>query len=453
MFAENDMVEFKREPSKGLMKTVVAFANTHGGVIYIGVEDDGAVCGVDDPEATVLAFTNCVRDSIKPDASMVVQCEAIEANGKPVVGVRVERGAKRPYYLSAKGMRPEGVYVRQGAASYMATEAEIREMLKQAEGLYHEDGRSLQQGLSFDYARESFAEHGMELGDAQMRSLGLVDEDGQFTNLGFLLSDQCPSTMKLAAFFGTKRTKFRGREEPEGSLLKQLEGALDFLAKYTDYETKFVDMRRVDCEDFPPDAAREALFNAVVHRDYAMPAANLVSVLDDRLEITSHGGLPCGTTMEEFQMDVSVPRNPKLAAIFYRLGLIEAYGTGIVRMFEAYEGCGVAPEFHITPNVFRVVLPNRNRPPKGTLVQATEHRLEGSSARDASGGADASDELERQEQVVLSMIELDGPMKRRAIQDRTDFSQATLLRILKRLTDKGLVRAEGNTRRRVYTAT
>ena len=123
-----------------------------------------------------------------PDAAAAARRQPLPLV-KPVVGVRVERGAKRPYYLSAKGMRPEGVYVRQGAASYMATEAEIREMLKQAEGLYHEDGRSLQQGLSFDYARESFAEHGMELGDAQMRSLGLVDEDGQFTNLGFLLSD------------------------------------------------------------------------------------------------------------------------------------------------------------------------------------------------------------------------------------------------------------------------
>ncbi len=297
-----------------------------------------------------------------------------------------------------------------------------------------------------------------------MRSLGLTDEDGQFTNLGLLFSDQCSSAMKLAAFFGTKRTKFRGRTETEGSLLKQVEEALDFLAKYTDYETKFVDMRRVDYEDFPPDATREALFNAGVHRDYAVPAASLISVLDDRLEITSHGGLPGGASMEEFQMDVSVPRNPKLAAIFYRLGLIEAYGTGIVRMFEAYEGSDVAPEFHITPNLFRVVLPNRNRPPEGPLVRAATHSLQETAAEVDLGNADMSapaegarqaavnSELERQEQLVLTMIELDGPLKRQAIQERTDFSQATLLRILKRLMEKGLIRAEGNTRRRVYAA-
>lgn len=441
MFTETDMVEFKRDFSRSVLKTVIAFANTRGGILYLGIEDDGTVCGLDDPDGVMLAVTNALRDSIKPNPSTVTQCERMSMQGKELVGIRVERGANRPYYLASKGMRPEGVYVRQGAASYMATEAEIVDMLKASHRDSFEDRRSLQQNLTFAQTQEVFASHGVEWGVAQMRSLGLVDEEGQFTNVGWLLSDQCDVPLKLAKFFGVKRTTFKDRLETEGSVLAQFYQALDFLGKYASYKTKFVNMRRVDYEDFPPDAVREALLNALVHRDYDVSAPTLVSVLEDRLEVTSYGGLPSAVSLDEFQMDVSVPRNPKLAAVFYRLALVEAYGTGIRRMFEAYEESGAAPLFDITKHVFKVVLPNRN--------------ADVSSVREQDGRIfvdRASDELHNQERIVLTMLEDQGPLKRSEIQERFDFSQATLLRILKRLEQKGLVRAEGNTRRRVYRA-
>lgn len=441
MFSESDMVEFKREFSKTTLKTVVAFANTRGGIVYLGIEDDGTICGVSDPDAVMLSAMNAIRDSVKPNAAMVVQCERMEMNGKEVVGIRVERGANQPYYLVEKGMRPEGVYVRQGSASFMATEAEIVSMLKTSCGDSFEAGRSRRQDLTFAQTGGAFSARGVEWGDAQMRTLGLVDEDGQFTNLGLLLSDQCESTIKLASFFGTKRSKFKSRLETSGSLLAQLGQALEFLARYTDYKTKFVNMLRVDYEDFPPDAVREALINSIVHQEYGAGVSTLLSVLEDRLEIVSYGGLPGACTLDEFQLDVSVPRNPKLAAVFYRLKLIEAYGTGIVRMFEAYEEDGVSPEFDITKHLFKVTLPNRNMVSKASAVPAIP-----------AAASDGVHEMLNQERIVLSVLADQGPLKRSEIQQRFDFSQATLLRILKRLEDQGLVRAEGNTRRRVYCA-
>lgn len=447
MFSESDMVEFKREFCKSVLKTVVAFANTRGGVVYLGIEDDGTVCGVDDPDAVMLAAMNSIRSSIRPDASMILECDQLQVKGKTIVGIRVERGAKRPYYLADKGMRSEGVYVRQGSASFMASESEIVRMLKESQGERSEDGRSLRQDLTFEGTAAACLAQGCDFGEAQMRTLGLVDEDGQFTNVGLLLSDQCTVTMKLAAFFGTTRTTFKDRLETSGSLLVQFEQALVFLSEHVHYKTKFVDMRRVDYEDFPPDAVREALVNAIVHRDYEVPASNLVSVLDDRVEFVSHGGPPQSCPLDEFQMDVSVPRNPKLAAVFYRLRLIEAYGTGLRRMFEAYEGSGTSPELDISKRVFKVTLPNRNvvaleaRPPGGG------RRAEGPSER-----ADGPSELRNQERIVLAVLEDQGPLKRSEIQERFDFSRATLLRVLKRLEDKGLVKAEGNTRRRIYRA-
>ena len=152
---------------------------------------------------------------------------------------------------------------------------------------------------------------------------------------------------------------------------------------------------------------------------------------------------------------MSVPRNPKLAAVFYRLRLIEAYGTGIRRMFEAYEGSGKTPVFDITRSFFRVRLPNRNY--EGSDELGGESRLDvvaASAGMGAAGGAgSAGKELLNQERVVLAMLEEQGPLKRSEIQERFTFSQATLLRVIKRLESKGLVQAEGNTRRRVYRAT
>lgn len=452
VFSETDMVEFKREYSRSVLKAVVAFANTHGGMVFIGIEDDGTVCGVEDPEGVMLAVTNAIRDAVKPNAAMIAECEQLEVRGKTVVGIRVERGVDRPYYLADKGMRPEGVYVRQGAASYMASEAEIRTLLRESRDGAYESGRCLQQDLTFGGTRAFFEKEGLELGDAQMRSLGMVDGDGQFTNLAWMLSDQCTAVVKLACFFGTNRTTFKDRLEVSGSVLVQFERSLDFLAKHMGYKTQFVNMRRVDYEDFPPDAVREALINAIVHRDYESQVATLISVLENRLEFTSYGGLPTACSLGDFQLDVSVPRNPKLAAVFYRLRLIEAYGTGIRRMFEAYEGSGKTPVFDITRSFFRVRLPNRNY--EGSDELGGESRLDvvaASAGMGAAGGAgSAGKELLNQERVVLAMLEEQGPLKRSEIQERFTFSQATLLRVIKRLESKGLVQAEGNTRRRVY---
>lgn len=446
VLVEGELVEFKREFSRAVLKTVVAFANTKGGVIYLGIDDDGTVRGLDDPDSVLVAATNAIRDSIKPNPAVVAQCERVEMDGKALVGIRVERGSDRPYYLAAKGMRPEGVYVRQGAASYMATEAEIIALLRESQGDSFETGRSLRQDLTFTGTSAFFDERGLDFGLPQMRSLGLIDGDGQFTNLGWLLSDQFNQPLKLAAFFGTRRTTFKERCEAEGSLLVQLAQALDFLGRHMHYKTRFENMVRVDYEDFPPDAVREALVNAIVHRDYANPASTLVSVMEDRFEVVSHGGLPSPYSLEEFQMNVSVLRNPRLAGVFYRLGLIEAYGTGVRRMFEAYEDDGMAPEFEITRNVFKVTMPNRNRAPEPAASSCCM-----SPGRER--GAGEGDSLRNQERVVLTVLEEDGPLRRSQIQERLDFSQATLLRILKRLEEKGLVKAEGNTRRRVYCAT
>ena len=195
---ENKNTEYKREYIDDIRKTIIAFANTDGGTLYIGVNDDGTVCGVVDTDDTMLRVTNMLRDAIKPDVSMFVDVDVQTMEEKPVVAVTVQRGTARPYYIAGKGIRPEGVYIRQGASNAPATETTILAMIRETAGDHYEDARSLEQQLTFTQAEEYFRKKNIPFGEQQKRTLKLIGEDHTYTNLALLLSDQCTHTIKLA---------------------------------------------------------------------------------------------------------------------------------------------------------------------------------------------------------------------------------------------------------------
>ena len=166
MQTENKITELKREYVDDIKNTVVAFANCDGGTIYIGINDDGSIRGVDDADETMLRVTNAIRDAVRPDVTMFVDCGGEDIDGKQVVRVTVRRGTARPYYLRGKGIRPEGVYVRQGASTVPASETAILDMIKETGGDSYEAARSLIQQLTFDKAAEFFKRRGVSFGAA-----------------------------------------------------------------------------------------------------------------------------------------------------------------------------------------------------------------------------------------------------------------------------------------------
>ena len=184
---ESKTVEYKREYTEDIKYAVVAFANTDGGKIYIGVDDDGHSCGVSEPDKVMLRVTNMIRDVIRPDVTMFTDCGVSEIEGNTVVIVTVLRGTARPYYLAGKGIRPEGVYVRQGSSSVPASETAILNMIKETSGDCYEDSRSLNQQLTFEKTSNYFAKMGIDFGKSQMRTLNLIGKDNTFTNLSMLL--------------------------------------------------------------------------------------------------------------------------------------------------------------------------------------------------------------------------------------------------------------------------
>lgn len=426
---EGKTTEFKREYVDDIRYTVVAFANTDGGKIYIGINDDGSVQGIDNVDDVQLRITNMIRDSIRPDVTMFTECSAELIQGKMVVVLTVQRGTARPYYLAGKGIRPEGVYLRQGASSVPASETAILNMIKETSGDCYEDARSLNQQLTFCKAEDYFARHNVPFGESQKRTLGIIGEDGMYTNLGLLLSDQCVHTIKLAVFEGSKKTTFRDRKELSGSLLAQLEEAYEYINQFNHTRAEFSGLDRIDKRNYPQEAVREALINAITHRDYGFSGSTLISIFDDRIEFVTIGGLVRGLTFDDIMLGVSVLRNRKLANVFYRLKLIEAYGTGILRINECYANCEVKPLFEVTDNAFKITLPNTNFSGEAEEKKpVTQSKAVSKKDRQAA---------------VLQLAKKQGTIVRKDVEAALQVSQATAILILREMVDKGVLVKEG----------
>ncbi len=440
MFVENKTTEFKREYVEDIKNTIVAFANCEGGTLYIGVNDDGTACGVDNVDGTMLRVTNAIRDAVRPDITMFVECRDDVMDEKSIVCVTVQRGTARPYYLQGKGIRPEGVYVRQGASTVPATDAVILKMIKETSGDSYETARSLDQNLTFDKSVDFFKKRKVEFGKAQMRTLHLIGEDDTYTNLAFLLSEQCTHMIKLAVFEGSKKTVFKDRRELSGSLLEQLEEAFDYIERYNRTRAEFSGLDRLDMRDYPPEAIREALLNAIVHRDYSFSGATLISIFEDRIEFVTIGGLVNGITLDDVKLGVSVLRNQYLANIFYRLRLIEAYGTGILKINECYNDYAVKPLIETTSNAFKITLPNTN-------FHAEEQKAPNILR---TGGATSVTKKEERINTVLELCRSKGFIVRSDVEMALGVSQSTAILLLRELTGEGVLIKKGKTKKLRY---
>lgn len=420
---ESITTEFKREYTEDIKKTIIAFANTRGGELLIGVEDDGTVLGVTDVDETMLKVTNAARDSIKPGITMFLLCEKRELDGKDIVAVNVQKGTACPYYLVSKGLRPEGVFVRQGASSVPATRSAILKMIEETDGDDYELARSLNQELTFEDTERFFSEENIPLGPEQKRTLGLINEDDVFTNLGLLLSDQCMHTTKIAVFQGSGKRILKDQAEFSGSLFRQVEDIYTYIDRFNRIRTEFPSLKRVDTRDYPQEALQEALFNAIVHRDYSYSDSTLIRIFDDRIEFVTLGGLPKGIAMSDVMMGVSVPRNRSLANIFYRLHLIETFGTGMLKVKECYAGYPCQPIVEASENAFKITLPNVNY---------------------WAEAAPEKSPLPEKEEWILKFISARQPVSRAELEVAAGLSQSVTIRTLKRLLELGMIQKTGN---------
>ena len=275
----------------------------------------------------------------------------------------------------------------------------------------------------------------MAFGEQQKRTLNIIGADGTYTNLGMLLSDQCVHTIKLAVFDGSKKSVFRDRKELTGSLLTQLEDAYTYIDQFNRTRAEFAGLDRIDKRDYPGEALREALLNAITHRDYSFSGSTLISIFDDRIEFVTIGGLVRGLSFNDIMLGVSALRNQNLANVFYRLKLIEAYGTGILKINESYADCNVKPQFEVTDNAFKITLPNINH---------TGERKELPTAP-----IKVKDKIDRKE-IVLRLAEKQGFIVRKDVEAELNISQASAILLLREMLESGLLIKDGCGKQQKY---
>lgn len=434
---ESETVELKAIVVEDIKKEVIAFANCGGGKLFVGIADNGEVVGVDKADDSLQQITNMIRDSIKPDITMFVHYEILNMDGKKVILVDIQQGTNRPYYLAKKGLRPEGIYVRQGTSSVPATDTAIRQMIKETDGDSFEEMRSLNQELTFHATQSEFSSRGILFEQPQKQTLKLLTRDGVYTNLGLLLSEQCVHTIKAAVFQGTDQSVFKDRREFSGSLMQQMNEVYAYIDFRNQTQATFDKLRRIDTRDYPETAVREALLNLLVHRDYSFRSGAFISIYADRIEFVSIGGLLPGLGINDILMGVSVCRNQNLADVFYRLELIEAYGTGIQKIMSAYKGNQRLPQIEVTDNAFKIILPNVNY------------------AANAEPGNDKNQAVnipkESNEQMILNYLNDNITVTRADVEDMLQVSTATAYRILKQMSKDGALIQLGKGKNTKYT--
>ncbi len=424
---ESEHIEYKTQMVDDVYKEVIAFANTDGGIIYIGIDDKGKLTGIDNVDDTYTRLTNGIRDAIQPDVTMFVRYVLQENR---VIRIEVGEGSYKPYYLKSKGMKPNGVYVRQGASSVQASPDQIRKMIKESDGDIFEEMRAVTQELSFNDAERIFARYKVDFSEEKYIALGLRNiHDDQYTNLALILSDQCQHTTKIAVFGNEDNTAFKDAKEFGGSIFKQLDDSYAYLALCNRTTATFKGLERVEKSDYPEEALREALLNALVHRDYSYSGSIIININDSFMEFISIGGLLPGLSAEDIRSGISQPRNRRLAEIFHRLRLIESYGTGIRKIYALYKDCALQPRIEVTPNTFKLVLPNMN-----TCAEL---------GKDASKTAETVPVLTSQMKTILEYLDEYGEMTDEELQELLNVKKTRTYLLARQMNESGLIEIVG----------
>ena len=337
---ETDNREYKRQISDGVEKTVIGFLNSSGGELFIGIDDDGSVHGVENYDEVVRSFTDRIKNNISPSAlGLFSVSPKKDEKDKIYIEIRIASGFEKPYYVSRYGMSPKGCFIRVGTQTLPMTQAMIDTLYSRRSLHTLHNVVSPNQHLTFEQLKIYYNEKGFSVGnDNFLRNLDLYTEDGKFNYLAYLMADNNGVSIKIAQYSGTdKITILKKTECGHCSLIKATYSMLTALDIYNQTAVEITYPKRIETRLVEPIALRESVLNAILHNDYIRGAYPVVEFYSDRVEITSSGGLPLGLTREEFFEGRSLPRNRELMRIFSNMDLCEQLGSGMKRIMGSYK--------------------------------------------------------------------------------------------------------------------
>lgn len=354
---ENENIEFKELYTENIYKEIVAFLNSGSGTIYIGYNDNGELIGLENVKETEEKISNGIRGKIVPDCSVFVSINNATLDNKDYIIINVSKGVNI-YSLKDKGII-KGTYIRNGSCSMSATEETVKQMIIKNSNITFETSVANNQNLTFNYIREAFMGINIDINNKNiMKNLFMVDNNGNYTNLALLLSDQSPYTVKVATYQSVNKTNFLDRKEFGGSLLEVYDKTLSYL-KINSATYGLIDSSiREDIEEYPEFILREIILNSLIHRDYSVLTSNIINIYkDDSIEFISYGSLYGNITIEDVLAGLSTSRNPHLQSIFMRLKRVEAIGSGLRRVNSYYKSKNLDFLVKALPSSFVVRLP------------------------------------------------------------------------------------------------
>lgn len=407
---ETATLEFKQQLSKSYLKTVSAYANYGTGKIIFGIADDGTPVGLTDPKDTCLRVEHAINDSIDP----VPRFELSIEEDTRTVTLTVHEGPDKPYLFSGCAYR------RADTSTVEVSRLEYGRLVLTSEHVSFDALVAKEQDLAFGHLEKELASKlGLKpLDQNSLISLELMAPSGEYCNAAALLADSNHFPGIDIARFGGSINIIHSRHTFERtSVLEQMQRTLEVFDTYYAYE-EIVGFERIAKTLVPREAFREAIANALVHRCWDVRANIKVGMFADRIEITSPGGLPAGITEELYLAGgPSVARNPILANVFFRLGHIERFGTGIPRILDEYAHETVSPSFALRDSSITVTLP----------VTVLEN-------------------VTLDEEAILAVLAKGSALTRSQISEKTQLSKSKAIRTLNALVEKGLVTKVGEGR-------
>lgn len=407
---ETTTLEFKQQLSKSYLKTVSAYANYGTGKIIFGIADDGTPVGLTDPQDTCLRVEHAINDSIDP----VPRFELSIEEDTRTVTLTVHEGPDKPYLFSGRAYR------RADTSTVEVSRLEYGRLVLTGEHVSFDALVAKEQDLAFSHLEKELASKlGVKpLDQNSLISLELMAPSGEYCNAAALLADSNQFPGVDVARFGESTNIIHSRHAFERtSVLEQMQRTLEVFDTYYAYE-EIVGFERITKTLVPREAFREAIANALVHRCWDVRANIKVGMFADRIEITSPGGLPAGITEELYLAGgPSVARNPILANVFFRLGHIERFGTGIPRILNEYAHETVSPSFALRDSSITVTLP----------VTVLEN-------------------VTPDERAILDVLAKGSALTRSQIAEKTQLSKSKAIRTLNALIDKKLITKIGEGR-------
>ena len=334
-------IEYKRGLTKdvdGLEREVVSFLNTNGGELFIGMNDDGTIYGVEDVDSVQTKIVQRLDSNIQPSCLGLYDIRIEKLENKNIVRVVVSAGAERPYHLAKYDLTPEGCYIRKDSSCIQMPEDMISEMFASSITKTLSLVMSPDQNLTFQVLEIYYRNHGHRLEEGFAKKLDFLTPAGKYNFVAYLFSDNNHMTFKVAKYAGTDKCDLiECSEYGFCCLLLTADRILNRLHVENRTWTKITSKFRLEKHMFEPDSVRQAVINMLINNDYVHGCTPVVELFSDRLELTSIGGLPEGISEEDFFSGVSMPRSREILRVFRDIGMVEDFGSSPDRILKNYD--------------------------------------------------------------------------------------------------------------------